>query len=159
MFITHTLICSWAMIFLMTVGSMAQRNKLYQALYALLHNRKDPRPNSTFKPHNWSVHRSSYIQSMETCDINNILKAIFVHIEFNIFSCTLLRMFCAAVCSLTVSFLCVVFFLVLFICCFCLWAVYRVTGCLFQDCVGHHHKEEYFRASGGAQAAHGAPGD
>ncbi len=33
------------------------------------------------------------------------------------------------------------------------------NGCVFQDCVGHHHKEEYIRASGGAQAAHGAPGD
>lgn len=65
-------------------------------------------------------------------------------------------MFCAAVCSLSVSFLFVVFFvylLLLFV------GSLPSNGCLFQDCVGHHHKEEYFRASGGAQAAHGAPGD
>lgn len=51
------------------------------------------------------------------------------------------------------------------VCCFCLFVVVFFlgslpsNGCVFQDCVGHHHKEEYIRASGGAQAAHGAPGD
>lgn len=64
-------------------------------------------------------------------------------------------MFCAAVCSLSVSVLFVVFvyLFLLFL------GSLPSNGCLLQDCVGHHHKEEYIRASGGAQAAHGAPGD
>lgn len=63
----------------------------------------------------------------------------------------------AAVCSLSVSpcsLLC--FFLCLFL--LFLGSV-PSNGCVFQDCVGHHHKEEYIRASGGAQAANGAAGD
>lgn len=67
-------------------------------------------------------------------------------------------MFCAAVCSLSVSFLFVVFFLVYLLLLLFVGSL-PSNGCLFQDCVGNHHKEEYFRASGGAQAAHGAPGD
>lgn len=64
-------------------------------------------------------------------------------------------MFCAAaVCSLSVSPLFVVFVYLLFF-----LGSLPSNGCVFQDCVGHHHKEEYIRASGGAQAAHGAPGD
>lgn len=45
---------------------------------------------------------------------------------------------------------------------FCLFVVVGSVPsnrCVFQECVGHHHKEEYIRASGGAQAADAAPGD
>lgn len=38
--------------------------------------------------------------------------------------------------------------------CVCRWCV-----CVLQDCVGNHHKEEYFSTPGGAQGAGGASGD
>lgn len=69
-------------------------------------------------------------------------------------------MFCAAaVCSLSVSLLFVVFVYYLLLLLLLFLGSLPSNGCVFQDCVGHHHKEEYIRASGGAQAAHGAPGD
>lgn len=58
---------------------------------------------------------------------------------------------------LSLSLFCLLFLFVC--CCFFFLGSLPSNGCVFQDCVGHHHKEEYIRASGGAQAAHGAPGD
>ena len=59
---------------------------------------------------------------------------------------------------LSLSLFCLLFLFVCLLLFFFLGSL-PSNGCVFQDCVGHHHKEEYFRASGGAQAAHGAPGD